>query len=168
MTFDPSSPTVLRPSRARTVGLLALSLGFVAIGVMMTRSSDTIRGIPAVYPGWLAVIFFGLGVPTFLVMLLPGASYLRLEADGYTVCTFFRPNFVPWSAVRGFGVTRVTTRKFVGINLEPDAGIATALGRVNTRLVGYQNILPNTYGMSAEKLAELMNQALSKAKLSAG
>lgn len=160
MSVDLTGPITLRPSRLKTSGLLTISLIFVGTGVWMLNSNGA---APAT--AWLTVIFFGVGTVVFAVMLLPGASYLRLEPGGYTVCTLFRSSFYPWSTVRGFGVTRIFLRRMVGINLEPGSGIAAGLGRVNARLVGFEGALPDTYGMSAAALAALMNEALARAKL---
>jgi hypothetical protein len=117
---------------------------------------------------WLAAIFFGAGVVIAAVMLLPGAGYLRLEPDGYRVCSLFRAQFIPWTSVHDFGVTHILLNKVVGMNFEPGRAPARALSRINSGLVGFEGALPETYGMSAEALAELMNDALSKARLRTG
>lgn len=161
MTVDLSHPVVLRPRRVKLVALLALSLVFVAAGIY-------VAGAGAGSTAWIGVVFFGIGSIVFGVMLLPGASFLRLEPDGFAVCTLFRQQFYAWSVVYRFGVTRVFYRQVVGINFEPDAKILPGLRRVNTGLIGFDGMLPDTYGMGATALAELLNDALSRARLRAG
>jgi hypothetical protein len=100
----------------------------------------------------------------FAVMLLPGAGYLRIDRQGFTTCALFRATFTPWSTVRGFGVTRVGYRRMVGVNLEPSGRLAAGVGRVNASLLGFEGALPDTYKMSAEALAALMNEALAQAR----
>jgi hypothetical protein len=158
MNFDLSQPMVLRPSRLKVTALIVLSVVFVVVGIMMVRSG----GATAV-KGWFGLIFFGLMGIVFVGMLLPGSCYLRLDPNGFTMCTLYRKSFTPWSKVRNFGVTRVW-RRVVGVNLEPDASIGTGIRRVNRVIAGYDNALPDTYGMKVEALAELMNQALAQAK----
>jgi hypothetical protein len=148
--------------------VLVVSLIFLAIGVWMTRSNDTQWGVPTVYWGWFAIVIFGLGLSISAVSLLPGASYLRLETDGYTTCAMFRRAYTPWVTMRSFGVAQVMVRKMVGVNFEPTVAAATCGTRMNTNLVGFDGTLPDTYGMSAAALADLMNGALAKARLRTG
>jgi hypothetical protein len=165
MTFDLSQTVTLRPNRAKLGGFLAMSLVFVAIGAVMTTSGGTVRGVPAYIAGWAGVIFFGLGALVFVAMLLPGAAYLRLQPDGYTVCALFRANFYPWAAVHQFGVTRIGVRRMVGFTYEPDSEFKSRFTRINTNIAGYDNVLPDPYGLSVEALADLMNDALARARL---
>jgi hypothetical protein len=168
MTANPSMPTVLQPSRLKMAGVLVVSAIFVAIGISMIRSTDTVLGMPSVYAGWFTVVVFTLGLAISVASLLPGANYLRLEPGGYTTCALFRRTFTPWTAVRGFGVTQVILRKMVGINFEPEVAAPMRGARINTKLVGFDGALPDTYGMSAVALADLMNRELSKARLRTG
>jgi len=157
MNFDLSQPVTLRPSRKKLVGFLVAGVIFVAVFVFMIHA-----GNGSVTIAWIGLVFFGIGIVVFTVMLLPGASYLRLEPGGFTQCSLFRRVFIPWSDVRGFGVTRIVATKAVGVNFEAQA--ETRLMRAISRPVGWDGTLADTYGMTAEALAELMNQALSNAR----
>jgi len=154
MSFDLSQPVTLRPSRRKWAivfaGCLAFAIGGIAMG------------------SWYVWAVFGIGTVIGGVMLLPGAGYLRLERDGFHLCSLFRGQFIPWTAVHDFGVTRILLNKMVGLNYEPGKAPMKALSRANAGLVGFEGALPETYGMSAEALAELMNDALSRARLRTG
>jgi hypothetical protein len=154
MSLNFDGMIVLRPSRRKMALLLAGCIAFVVIGLAMVGTGAAM--------GWLVLIFFGFGAIATVVVSLPGAAYLRLEPNGFTQCTLFRPAFVPWTSVRGFGVTSIFNNKMVGVKFEANA--ESRLMRVTSGLVGWDGSLPDTYGMTAEALAELMNQALSKAR----
>jgi hypothetical protein len=132
MSLSLDGTTVLRPSRKKMAALLAGCIAFVAVGLAMASTGATM--------GWAVLIFFGLGAIVTLVMSLPGADYLRLEPSGFTQCALFRRVFIPWSDVRGFGVTRILTNKVVGVNFETQA--ETRLMRAISRPVGWTGRLP--------------------------
>ncbi|MBV8889576.1 MAG: hypothetical protein JO305_07895 [Alphaproteobacteria bacterium] len=161
--FAAMFPTVLRPSRRRNAGFAALCLLFVAGGLWMMQTQGTDRGMSNFWWGVATVVFFGLGTVVFGITLLPGAAYLKLEATGFTVCSLFRKRFTPWQAVEHFGVTQIVLRKYVGIAFTPAGKQEIAMSRVNTRLIGFDDMLPDTYGRSAEELTALLNDALALA-----
>ena len=142
---------------------LAGCLGFVAIGAWMRGSGGSTWGVPNPWAGAVVIAFSGLGAVVFALMLLPGAGSLELDESGFTVCSLFRRRFTPWSAVEGFGLTQIVLRKYVGVTLTPAGREALRLSRLNTRLVGFDDALPDTYGRTAEQLAALMNEALALA-----
>lgn len=159
MSLDLLQPIVLRPSRLKLVGFLVFSLLVVTEGIFILKSP----GQPAA-AGWACVILFGAGALVMAVMMIPGASYLRIERDGFTICALYRARLVPWSTVRGFGVTRLIRRQVVGISLTPGSRVPAGIARLNASRLGYEGMLPDTYGMSASALAALMNEALTQAK----
>lgn len=159
-------PTVLRPSRRRLAASVAGSLCFVAIGLWMTRAGGTNYFLGLPLPPWVNLVimsFFGLCAVIFAVLLLPGAAYLKIGEKGFTVCSLFRQRFRPWEAVEGFGVTQIVVRKFVGVAFTPAGKQAARITRLNNRLVGFDDMLPDTYGRTAEELAALLNDALALA-----
>jgi hypothetical protein len=87
--------------------------------------------------------------------MLPNSSYLRLTNEGFTVCTMFKKRSVAWQDVSKFGVTSVAVRKIVG--WDPSHAPSTA-EQAATVVTGYSSTLPETYGLTAEELAELLNR----------
>ena len=143
---------VLRPRRTRLVGFLVLSLLFAASGLLART--------PAVV---LAAAFFGVAAVAFAVMLLPGAAYLRLDAEGFTTCSLFRSRRTSWADVGAFGVTQVSGQEMVGYDSATDAARRPRLAALNAGLSGFTSALPDTYGLGAANLAALMNEARSRA-----
>jgi hypothetical protein len=147
---------VLRPSRLKWLGLNAICLVFVIIGIFMIRSGDAM--------GWFVAGFFGLGLLVGIVCMLPGASYLKLDAQGFTMCSLYRAHAFRWEDVTGFGVGRVVTNKMVMFNFSPSYVRSPKMRSLNVGLVGYEAGIPDSYGLKHEALAELLNHYLQAAQ----
>lgn len=145
-----AQPLVLRPKRAKMAGLGLGTLLFVLTGLWMVRDGDAF--------GWLIVGFFGLCLLVFLALLLPGAAYLALDSEGFTMCSLFRAHTLRWADVTGFGIGRVLTNKMVMFNFVDSYRPTPGLRTLNSNLVGFEAALPDSYGLSHEALAQLMNQ----------
>ncbi|HYL74118.1 MAG TPA: hypothetical protein VEU96_07910 [Bryobacteraceae bacterium] len=150
METTPRGILVLRPSKRKALLLLAISLGFTVVGVLMIREGDG-------FDGWLVAVVFGLGLGVALVNLWPGASYLKLTARGMECRSLFRRWFYAWDTVSEFGVARITYwKKMVVFNSSGSSH--PRLRAVNRAFVGTTDGLPETYGMKAEELADLLNE----------
>ena len=147
-----SKPFRLYPSRAKwIVGLAACGI-MTAAGIWLIADGQ--------WFGFLPAGFFGLGIVVGVVLLLPGSSFLELDADGFLIRNLFRDSRLSWADVDGFEARRLNTRKFVTVNFARDY-TASPRGRALARtLAGAEGALPDTYGMSAEGLAKLMNDRL--------
>jgi hypothetical protein len=146
MSEDDVETLTLRPRRLKMAFFGLLSAAFTVAGVYMIRDGD--------HNGWFVAGFFGACTMVFLALLLPGAAYLRLSRDGFRVRSLWRSHFTPWSAVIGFRVARIARRRLVVFNFV-DAK-ARRRARYARILTGVEGALPDTYGLSADKLAELM------------
>ena len=127
--------------------MLVGSLLFVAAGFWMLSDSPV--------TSYLSIVFFGLCTLVFGISLLPNSSYLRLAREGFTVCSMFRSRFIDWRHVGEFGVTRIGLKNMVGWN---PSHSPSNLGKANKAMCGYASALPDTYGMKAEDLADLLNR----------
>lgn len=139
---------ILRPRKLSLLLYLLGCLAFTAIGVFMINAGRM--------GGWLPTIFFGLGVIVFIVMMLPGSSYLELTGEGFTVCSLYRRSFTRWSDVDSFFVGRIQG-KVVMFNFAPTYTRQQTARRVSVAIAGGEGALPDTYGRSAEELAQMMN-----------
>ncbi len=156
----PPLPITLQASRTKNLGLLLLCLAFVLGGVWMIQDGEKL--------GWLVMGFFGLGPPVFLVQMLPGASYLQLDEDGFTFCNLYRRTRIRWRDVESFGVVNLgaggfRSRRMVGFDYvsgHPDHGRGRALSK---SLAGVEGALPDNYGWDVEELAALMNELRRRA-----
>lgn len=136
--------------RSKPTGILPLVLGalaFVALGFWVRRFNPAI--------GYLAIGFFGLCAVGIGLNLLPNSSYLRLTQEGFTICTMFKRRSVRWADVSKFGIASIGTRKTIGWDLSQSPSTAE---KAATIMTGYASTLPDTYGLTAEELADLMNR----------
>jgi hypothetical protein len=139
-------PVMLTPSRRKWILILLISAGFTAIGIWMVARGDT--------TGWFPLAFFGLCTVAGVIALLPGAGGLRLDRDGFAVTSLFRSHTYRWHDTSGFAVTRISGNKMVVFDDVNAAG--RAIASVNVGLVGRNAGLPDTYGLGADALAELL------------
>ncbi len=138
----------LRTKPTKTLLYLFGSLLFVVIGVL------TFNGT-LIY--WLGIGFFGLGSIVFALHLLPNASYLRLTSEGFTTCSLFRSHSYSWTEIENFAVGYASRMKTVVYNYSSSYKNQNALRKMNKGIFGFEAGFPDTYGMSAEELADLMN-----------
>jgi hypothetical protein len=144
---DDVQELTLCPRRLKMALYAALCAAFTFIGALMIRD-----GVGA---GWFVGGFFGLGTLIFVAVLMPGAASLRLTRDGFHVRSLWRGHFTPWSAITGFRVARIARRSMVAFDFtDPGAHRGAGFARA---LTGVEGALPDSYGMSVERLAALMN-----------
>ncbi len=146
-------PMRLAPSRIRTIGLLAASLAFLVVALLMAREQPML--------GYLGAAFCAATAVVFGVQLVPGASFLELTAEGFTFAGMFRKKSELWRDIRGFGVWRASRNKMVGWLYMP--GHQVRGQSFSEAMTGVHGSLPDTYGMKAEDLADLMNELKRRA-----
>ena len=182
-------PVQRRPSTRKWLGMLAVGIGFIALGAWficqpLPTLSDTwparalgalfmhlglARDIPEAVAefGWITLVFFAIGSVVSLVTVLPGAAGLTLTKDGFVVRSLFRGRAYRWSDVGEFAVTEVPygtgSKKLVGF--DDRLAVEGLTARANVKLSGRNSALPDTYGLSAEDLARLMSRWRQKAAL---
>ena len=150
----------LYPSRVKSLLLLLVTALFTVLGIWIIIADGS-------WKGWLCAIFFGLGTVVAVINLLPGNSYLRLTAEGFETSSLSRKYFYQWSDIEQFGVTYVGLNKIVVFNFSPAFDKAKAGRNISKQIAGWEGGLHDTFGMKAEKLAELMNKYLSESKVRA-
>ena len=148
-------PITLYPSRIKLMLLLAVSLGFVALGIWILPSDPLI--------GYLNIGFFGLGAVVFVLQLNPKASFLKITEEGFTFSTMRRRQFVRWQDVDVFKVVRLGPRRFVGWNSAAGSEAPGGVRRANRAIGGVEAALPDTYGMNADELARLLDEQRQRA-----
>ena len=147
-------PIILRPSKTTLILSLVGSALFMVGGIWMASEQ----------PGWgyAAAIFFGLAIVVFGVQLLPNSSYLKLTEEGFEVCSTFKVNTYRWADIEKFSVMNVPLNKMVSWDFVTDYSSQEAGRRVSSRITGSEAALPDTYGMTAEDLAQLMNSMVKR------
>ncbi|MGI8809890.1 MAG: hypothetical protein ACR2KK_19020 [Acidimicrobiales bacterium] len=147
------SSRVLHSSRLRIVGLIAISAFFTAAGVLMVRARAE--------AGW-ATLAFGLVCLAVFVFIFFRPNRLELSADGFATVTLGRRWNVEWSQCGEFGVYKdeytLGSTPMVVFDYDAPGKDHVLLDLTAIALVGSNATLPETYGMSASDLAELLNR----------
>jgi len=130
---------------------MVISIGFVILGISLLDKNLLIA--------ILNIVFFGLCFVVFLINFIPGSSYLKIDENGIEMKNLFRITFIPWEAVSTFKTKWIVFNKLVVFDL-------------NKTLVGHkmklrQGGFPDTYGMPAARLADLLNEYKAKFDLKA-
>jgi hypothetical protein len=127
---------------------LAVCLLFTYVGVRMSNEKPVVGPLTALFSGVCSLVF--------LISLHPRARSLTLREDGFEYTNLFRKHFVKWTDVSGFGIVSVAMNTFVSWNYSSSfTGGATARKAAKS-LAGYEASLPDTYGMSAAELLEIL------------
>jgi hypothetical protein len=150
-----SLPIILYPRRDEARCQLALCLSLCAMGIVASFS-DFWAGFPA-------IVFFGLGATVWIAQLRAKDTFLRLDYEGFSmVGAQYQQYPVPWSRVAAFAPVKEQRRLTVGWWYLPEE--VTPIGdEVDLREfwgVRSHAVLPETYCLKAETLANLMNELL--------
>jgi hypothetical protein len=135
-------PLIVKPGKVKSSILLMISIGFVLLGISLLDKNKFIA--------ILNIVFFGMCFVVFLLNLLPGSCYLKIDEKGIEMKNLFRVTFIPWHTVVTFKTKWVAFNRLVVFDLNK-----TMVGN-KTKL--RQGGFPDTYGMSAKKLAQLLNE----------
>jgi hypothetical protein len=143
---------VLQSSRRRTALLLLLSVFFSVIGGLMIASDADF--------GWLVAAFGLVGTAVFAFMLVR-PHRLELDERGFTTVTLGRRWRVEWSQCGEFRTWNdsltVGAPAMVVFDCSAPSVRGHPLEATAEGLTGANSALPDTYGMSASKLAALLN-----------
>ncbi len=161
LEFAKDERLVLRPAKRKLVRLLAASLAFTIVGVLMRREQPI--------GGWLVLLFFGFCSLLFSLRLLPQAAYLELRPEGFITCEYFRAAaLIRWETVSEFAIARVPTAPTILVVFDEANPKRPKLAKVNKSLMGFTSGLPDTYGRSPAELADQLNfwrnRALSRTR----
>jgi len=161
MEGEPLPDTLrLKPGRAKWLLVFAISTGFVAIAIWAGRDDP--------------MLLYGCG-GFFLVcalvalpqMIGVGAS-LTLDRKGFVCRTLFKSFRREWSECSSFAPARIGFNTMVAFETRQDLANHPNLSRLNRQLVGAAGALPDTFGLSPDELAGLMNafrdRALSESR----
>ena len=146
-------PVTFRAGRLKMLGLLGISLMFVALGAWMWVADPKMRLFAGVTMG-----FFGLGVLVALISFHPRASFLTLSASGFEFASLFRRHQFAWADVAGFVPIIIAGNKMVGWDFAARYSKSQTLRGVSTAMAGVEGALPDTYGHSNIELARLLNE----------
>jgi hypothetical protein len=150
-----SLPIILYPRRDKARRQLVLCLLLCTMGIVASLS--------AFWAGFPAIVLFGLCATVWIAQLRDKGTFLRLDYEGFSmVGAQYQQYPVPWSRVAAFAPVKEQRRLTVGWWYLPEQ--ATPIGdEVDLReFFGVRShaVLPETYCMKTETLANLMNELL--------
>jgi hypothetical protein len=141
---------ILKPKRLKTIGLLLICILFVIAGIFLIEKNS--------FRAWLGIIFFSLCMVLFVIQLIPNSSHLKLTKNGFEIRSLFKSNYTKWSDVEVFKTGYVGQNKMVMFDFSKEHKKHNIGKKIAKFLASNEGSLPNTYGMKATDLAELMNK----------
>jgi hypothetical protein len=154
-SFD-NPPIVIRSSKWKTALLLAVCIGFVAIGIFMLAGGKSANG--PVWSAYLGIAFFGCGIPLFSMQLLRPDS-LKLDPTGIIWRSVLRTTSWKWQDVRNFRPYRVFFSRQVGFDFSESYPGQKKLRATNRSLAGVEGALTGAWEIGPVELAKLLNAA---------
>ncbi len=155
-SFD-NPPIVIRSSKWKTALLLAVCVGFVAIGIFMLGGA--IPGV--IWSAYLGVALFGCGIPLFGWQLLRPDS-LELSPAGIVWRSVFKTMSWKWQDVGNFRAYRVFFSRQVGFDFSASYSGQTRLRATNKSLAGVEGALTGNWEIGPVELAKLLNEARAR------
>lgn len=152
----PDSMT-LKPDRLRWLFVFLISIGFVGIALWMGPNED-----PLLF--WGGGGFFLLCALIAAPLMFGVGSTLTLDGKGFTCRTLFKSFRREWRECSAFYPVSMGLRKFVGFSTEQDEAAHPNLAAANRTMIGATGMLPDTFGLTAEDLADLMNTYRGRAR----
>ncbi|WP_407405811.1 STM3941 family protein [Chryseobacterium sp.] len=135
-------PILLKPSKLKSILLSIISITFVILGVTLLEKNLLV--------GILNIVFFGICFAVFIIQILPSSSYLKINEQGIEMKNLFKTTFIPWESVSDFRTKNFFINKMVVFDIEKKF-------LENDKIKPKTGAFPDTYGMSALQLAQLLN-----------
>lgn len=151
----PDSMT-LKPDRLRWLLVFLIAVGFVAIAVWIGPEKE-----PMLF--WGGGGFFVLCALIATPLMFGVGSSLMLDAKGFTCRTLFKSFRREWRDCSSFYPVSIGLRKFVGFSSGTDEAAHPRLAAANDAMIGASGMLPDTFGLSADGLADLLNRFRARA-----
>jgi len=137
-------PAVFPGSRKKAAWVLVIAIGLCSLSVFMATEKPLV--------GWLGALFFGLGIPVSIMMMRPGAMFLKLDAEGFEMSTFGKPHRTRWVDVRGFELGRIQGNKMIAIAYHEDYARQAAARAVASAVSGMEGAIPDSYAAPLEEI----------------
>ena|GEM_PF-2338981 len=154
---DPLPDTMmLKPDRLRWLVVFLICAAFIAIAIWLGPERE-----PLVFYG--AGGFFLLCALIATPLMFGVGSSLTLDREGFSCRTLFRTFRREWRECPAFYPVSTGLRKFVGFTTEQDEAAHPKLAAANRTMIGASGMLPDTFGLDAEGLSDLLNRFRARA-----
>ncbi len=146
----------LRPSRLKWLVIFLISAGFISIAIWIMPPKELLTR-------WFAGGFFALCALVAFPQMIGVGGGLKLDRKGFVCRSLFSSFRREWTECTGFAALRVGPRKMVGFTTVRDELLHPRLAAVARGMTSTAGALPDTYGLSANELADLMNRFRDRA-----
>jgi hypothetical protein len=151
VTRSSSADTIVLVSpRRKWIKIVTGCAAFTGVGVLAVARGDTV--------GWVVIAIFGPAM-AFGSALVIRPSRLTVDDRGLTSSQFWRSDRFEFCDCSDFTSWSNPTARTPGLVVFDWSGLGTKrLGGWNKRMSGRNASLPDTYGMTAESLAMMLNE----------
>lgn len=146
-----TTETVLQSPKQKQLGWVATGAGVACAGYAAVS-----LGVSA---GWILIVMGVFICASFALVMAVGRNALRLGAEGFTVVSLLRSVRYRWEDVVSFAVVKqpMFGTEAVVFELTPAARSRNPTeARVEHAASGHDGGLPETYGLTARELCELL------------
>ncbi len=147
--IDQSAPRILTPKKTRYIVLACIFGPLALLGLLLV--------IGELWYGWLFFAVFGIAMVACILSTIPAMVHLRLDAGGFAMRSMGKRKRWRWDEVEPFFADYLDRSEVVAFNYadrENRGLIVHAAGKIR----GYDEFLPESYGMSVKELVDLLNQ----------
>jgi hypothetical protein len=146
----------LKPSRLRWVFVFLVGAVFSAAAAFLMEDKDPLTR-------WGICAFFAVVALVAIPGMIGVGSQLDLDREGFTCKTPFKTFRRKWTECSAFAPVSIGLNSFVGFSSATDEAAKPGLAAMNKSMIGASGTLPDRYGMSAGKLADLLNRFRARA-----
>lgn len=158
---DQTRKQILKAGKSRVLFIALGNTAAAGIGFWLYQRDHSTTGLA------LAAVCSLIAIAT-AVQLLPGASELVLDSEGFSIRAMFRSQRYRWVDVTGFTVGKIGFNSMVTFNLTEEFKAGSEAERAAAEFMkninGHEAALPANYGMTPHDLSRLMNQWRSEAR----
>ncbi len=141
---------IFKSSPKKAIMILLFSIALVAMSIWIVREKPII--------GWIFAIFFGLGIPSALLMMNPNTTYLKLNQDGFEIVAMWRHSKFSWNDVEPFHIVKIRGNKMISFNFTPQFTKMRAGRAVASALTGMEGAIADHYKTPPEDLVKILNE----------
>ena len=173
-----SEEVVVPASRTKTLLLVTLAVGFVALGFwFLSLDPETVEAQGRYhYPifthglAWASIVFFGLLVVAGVWRLFSRKPGLVLNSEGVKIFAIGQDTFLAWKDISGFSIFQVQRTRLLVLNLNnPEKYIESlgtarrALAQANLKVCGSPiAVSSGTVALSFGELRELFAKYIGR------
>ena len=129
-----------------------------------------LTGIPSRHSGGAMLSFIcAVCIIMFNAWLVPGAAWLKLDSQGFTVRYWFKENTYRWTDIKEFKLIThrymgfIPVRRSVGFTFSERYGKRNVISRIAGAIAQFDRNLPDNYGKKAKDLLALLESCRSQA-----